>query len=480
MLNRIHINHAVKFLFLILILSTSVFQLKADEQNDMVMNAEQLDEKFTHFELRKGEKIQFIEPYASLYDAIRGRSENYQYQDYRGAKFSALELLHPLAVIVNKTAPKGTEVLAESIVKKIDSNNSILNEVLITATEFFKAMEPRAPITPPTPGQVAAQGVEAVATMVAQSTMAQYSDLVQAKLEQAFKEVYNKYKLDINKGAIEQVRQALFEKTLEALNQHMASYYDPQEYIFKGLILGSHAKGDLLKYMDNVAKKVIPPFISEYGHIKGSAGAILHSPRKVTTVSTFNTKEILKTQTVFTVTPAIWFSARLKQNQKNISHGNTQDHSAQGSKMSALPPHDKSTSPNNAGDTNSISNGVTNADSGKFVSPADTLYWTVGSIWGERDIDISSLESYEGIFFELNLFIFGFTINVNQTFFFKEITHAATPSASAITFSIEHNGFKKVRREEIQKGLGKIRAIPNIGYINVFPVKNYSLDISTL
>jgi hypothetical protein len=468
MFTRTHKNTLVKFLISILILAifpNSVWS--EEEKKELLINGTQLDERFTHFVLKKGEKIQFIEPFTSLYDAIRCQTENFQYQDYRNAKFTALELLHPLAVIVNKTAPKGTEVLAESIVKKIDNNNSIINEVLLTATEFFKAMEPRAPIAPPTPGQVVAQGIETIVTKAAQSTMIQYSDVVQAKLEQAFKEVYDKYKLDLNKGAIEQVRQALFEKTLEALNQYMASYYDPEEYVFKGLILGSHAKGDLLKYMDNIAKKVIPPFINENGHLKGSAGAILHSPRKVTTVSAFNTNEVVKTQTVFTVTPAFWFSARLKQSQNQSIPSQTKS-------------EDKAeTKTNPTLNTNPPSSPEQQNPSG-ITSPNDALYWTAGSIWGERQIDISTLDSYEGIFFEVNLFVMGFTVNVNQTFFFKEISQAANPSASAVTFSIEHNGFKKTRREELKQGLGKFKVVPNIGYVNVFPIKNYSIDISTL
>jgi hypothetical protein len=464
MLKQIKPLLKVNFVICMLIFGTFVTFAKADETDKSTSNSNQLDEKFTHFELKKGEKIQLIEPYASLLGFLSGETENYQYEDYRGTKFTAMELLHPLGVIINKTAPKGTEVLAESIIKKIDSKNTVLNEILFTATEFFKAMETRAAILPPSAGQVAIAGAEAMGQAISNSAIEQYSNAVRVKLELAFKQVYEQYKLDIDKGAIENVRKALFEKTLNALNEYMASYYDPKEFVFKGLILGGHAKGDLLKHMQNLAQKALPPVVTEYGHIKGSAGVILHSPRKVTTISTFNSREVTREQTVFTVTPTFWLTARFKQGQQQKAPNSTQDN--------------VQTSTHATNQTSTQTQQTPAA--ANFASPADSLYWTAGSLWGEREIDIASLEGYEGLFIEMNLIVMGFTININQAFFFKEIMNPGSPSASAISFSLEHNGFKKLRREELVNGLGKIKFAPNAGYLNVFPIKNYSIDISTL
>jgi hypothetical protein len=476
---------------LILMLTCGTFRTVVNasehEEGKATGKSGSIEERFSHFVLKKGEKILFVEPYISLSEILLGQSENQQYRDYRGAKFSAMELLHPLAIMINKTSPKSAECMAETLTKKLDSKNSLLNEILLTATEFYSAMEKRATYTPPSVGQVALHGAAMAAEALTTSTLKPYSDALRAKLEVTFKQVYEKHKLDIDRGAIEKVRQELFEKTLSTLNEYMETFYDPQEFIFKGLIMGGHAKGDLLKYLDNIAKKALPPFITENGHAKGSVGVILHSPRKVTTVSTFDTREVLNEQTVVTITPALWLTARLKQNQnsriKTAGTNNSPDKKTTTAKENPASTQPDSVTSPLADGTNSPKLGDTaefKKTTSNFVSPADSLYWTAGSIWGEREIDIANLESYEGLFFELNVFILGFTVNINQAFFFKEILRPSKPSASAISFSVEHNGFKSIRREELKNNIGKIKFLPNGGYLNVFPIKNYSMDISTL
>lgn len=447
---------------------TFIGLIKADATEKSTSTPAKIDENFSHFELKAGERIDLIEPYTSFWGVLKNETENPKYSDYRGAKFSAGELLHPLAVIVNKTSQKGSEALAENLLKKLENKNSIANEMMLTASDFFKAMETRSPYMPPTLGQIAVKVTEAATNAVANKAIIQYSEAIRVKLEVAFKEVYDKYKQDIDNGDIEKVRQVLFEKTLNTLNEFMATYYNPTEFIFKGLILGGHLQGDALKYFNGALTKVVPPIFSENGHLKISAGAILHSPRKITTVSTFNIQEILKEHTVFTVTPSLWATGRFRQ-----------DTSAPASPETKTTQAELATSKPLKNEVDRITDSAANSTApNKINSPEDSFFETVGSIWGERDIDIGNLQSYNGVFIELNIIVMGVTLNLNQSFFFKDIEHPGDVSAMVSSCSIENNGFKRVRREELRNVLGKVKFFPNIGYVRVLPVNDYSANIA--
>jgi hypothetical protein len=399
------------------------------------------EEKYTHFELGKGEKIKVIEPYNSFWDIIVDQpssSDNISGSNLN--KITPLDFLRPAEVVANRLSTKTNADLVNNILKKVDSKNSLMSEFLETATEFFKSQESRAPITPPSVKHMVAAGSEVVIDEAATIATEYYSEELKAKLIGVYKQIFEKHQIDFENGSVEKVRQELLEKTLDTLNEYMASYYDPDEFAFKGLIIGAHVKGDLLKYMDSLAKKILPPLVMDYGRLTGSSGFILHSPKKVTTVSSLNSKEILDEHTVFTMTPALWLSARLKKSfESNAVESTT------------------------AKDAPMLQNAST-----------ESHYWTAGCIMAKKDVDVSTMENLAGFFGEISFVVMGFTININRAFFLRD----RTPAAYATSVSIAHNGLIKSQRRQISKALGNFKVIANVGYLNVIPVKDYSMDIS--
>jgi hypothetical protein len=105
----------------------------------------------------------------------------------------------------------------------------------------------------------------------------------------------------------------------------------------------------------------------------------------------------------------------------------------------------------------------------------ESHYWTAGYVMAKNDVDISTMDNLTGFFGELSFVVMGFTININKAFFLRE----RVPAAYATSVSIAHNGFLKNYRKQISKSVGKFKVLANVGYLNVMPFKDYSVDIST-